>query len=195
MAFTKRRLAMKTCFTFVLGFILLIGFACKGVTSFFTQSAPAEPTAVSAPAEPGTTIIVNAEGGEAQANANGTADANGTDTANGQSQNSATDQSNGATNGNGGTFQVCYANRDGDSDELASITAGSDEIAVIEAWGGSVVSKDHNFVVVPSGLTTTRTWQGGAVWRYPCNSMDYVLADLAGRGTIYVWDGASLVQK
>ncbi len=74
---------------------------------------------------------------------------------------------------------ICNATRNGDSDGLATIVAGSNETLSVEAWGGAL---GDSFVVVPAGQTIARTWQGGAIWQYPCSDTAAVIRDVSNRG-------------
>jgi len=87
---------------------------------------------------------------------------------------------------------VCNATRQGDSDDLATITAPADATFSVEAWGGSL---GDSFVVIPKGETVTRTWQGGAIWSYPCGT-DAVVLDVSRRNKpVYVVQDGKLVKQ
>ncbi|MFA6005777.1 MAG: hypothetical protein WC775_04825 [Patescibacteria group bacterium] len=81
---------------------------------------------------------------------------------------------------------VCNATRDGDSDGLGIITAPVDSVLSIETWGGT---RGDSVTVVPAGESVSRSWQGGAVWRWSCTDTDQVVADaLAKSATVYILD-------
>lgn len=87
----------------------------------------------------------------------------------------------------------CNAVRQGDSDNLASVTAKTNETLSVEAWGGNL---GDAFVVVPATQTVTRNWQRGAIWSYPCTDLNYVLKDVSGRGrTVYLVVNGQLVTQ
>ena len=89
--------------------------------------------------------------------------------------------------------QVCEAKRVGDSDGMTTIEAKADEVLSVEAWGGQL---GDAFVIVPTGESVVRTWQGGAIWSYNCTNVQTVVSDLSGRGKmIYVVEGGELVEK
>jgi hypothetical protein len=93
----------------------------------------------------------------------------------------------------GSSANACAATRFGDSDAMASVSAPAGHTYSVEAWGGQT---GDAFVVIPAGETVSRTWQGGAVWDYPCSNTSAVIADVSGRGKpVLVAQNGNLVTK